>query len=137
MSSNRQRLLPAIVAVAASAMLCSSSPAIAETYGRLIVRDSATPTASFATPFSHVRPPKSFLLVVTEPNREPLNFRWSVRCVSSGSRESGGASGRASVASGHWVKRIEPRWIKHPVSCSGTIEGSAAASPVLVRVFAD
>jgi hypothetical protein len=137
MSSNRQRLLPAIVAVAASATLCSSSPAAAETYGRLIVRDSATPTASFATPFSHVRPPKSFLLVVTEPKREPLNFRWSVHCVSSGSKESGGASGRASVASGHWVKRIEPRWIKHPASCSGTIEGSAAASPVLVRVFAD
>jgi hypothetical protein len=137
MSSNRQRLLPTIAAITASAALCSASSATAETYGRLIVRHSATPTTSFATPFSHVRPPKSFLLVVTEPNREPLDFRWSVHCVGSKSKESGGASGRASVASGHWVKRIQPRWIKHPVSCSGTIEGSAAASPVLVRVFAD
>ncbi len=136
MSSNRQRLLPTIAAITASAALCSASPAAAETYGRLIVRHTATPTTAFAAPFSHVRPPKSFLLVVTEPNREQLDFRWSVHCVGSGSKESGGASGRASVASGHWVKRIQPRWIKHPVSCSGTIEGSAAASPVLVRVFA-
>jgi hypothetical protein len=137
MSSNRHGLLHAIAAVAAGVTLCSASPAAAETYGRLIVRDSATPSAPFATPFSHVRAPKSFLLVVTEPNREPLSFRWSVHCVGSGFKESGGASGRASVTSGHWLKRIEPRWIEHPVSCSGTIEGSAAASPVLVRVFAD
>jgi hypothetical protein len=137
MSSNRQRLLPAIAALIASAALCSASSAAAETYGRLIVRNSATPATSFAAPFSHVRPPRSFLLVVTEPNREQLDFRWSVHCVGSKPKESGGASGRASVASGHWVKRIEPRWIKHPVSCSGTIEGSAAASPVLVRVFVD
>ena len=137
MSSNRQRLLPAIAiaAITTSAAIC---PAIAasETYGRLIVRHSATPTTAVATTFSHGRPPRSFLLVVTEPNKEPLNFKWSVHCVGSGPKESGGASGRASVASGHWVKRIQPRWIKHPVSCSGTIEGAAAASPVLVRVFA-
>ncbi len=135
MSSNRQRLLRAIAALTVSAALYSV-PASAETYGRLLVRENATPTTAFATRFSHVRPPRSFLLVVTEPNREQLNFRWSVYCVGSGPKESGGASGRASVASGHWVKRIQPRWIKHPVSCSGTIEGSAAASPVLVRVFA-
>jgi hypothetical protein len=138
MSANRQRLLPAIAiaAVAASATISAAS-ATAETYGRLIVRHSATPTTAFATTFSHVRPPRSFLLVVTEPNREQLDFRWSVHCVGSGPKESGGASGRASVASGHWVKRIQPHWIKHPVSCSGTIEGSAAATPVLVRVFVD
>jgi hypothetical protein len=136
MSSNRQWLLPTIAAITVSAAFCPS-PAAAETYGRLIVRHSATPTETFAAPFSHVRPPRAFLLVVTEPNREQLNFRWSVHCVGSGPKESGGASGRASVASGHWVKRIQPSWIKHPVSCSGTIEGSAAASPVLVRVFAD
>lgn len=127
--------MPTIAAIAASAAFCSASPAAAETYGRLIVRHSATPTTAFATAFSHVRPPRSFLLVVTEPNRERLDFRWSVHCVGSGPKESGGASGRASVASGHWVKRIQPHWIKHPVSCSGTIEGSAGASPVLVRVF--
>jgi len=136
MSSNRQRLLSSIAVLTASAALCAST-AHAETYGRLIVRHSATPTAALDTRFAHVRPPGSFLLVVTESNREQLNFSWSVHCVGSGPKESGGASGRASVASGHWVKRIRPSWIKHPVSCSGTIEGSAGASPVLVRVFAD
>ncbi len=136
MSSNRQRLLPSIAVLATSAAL-SVSPATADTYGRLIVRHSATPAATFETSFAHVRPPRSFLLVVTEPNREQLDFRWSVHCVGSARNESGGASGHASVASGHWVKRIQPHWIKHPISCSGTIEGSAAASPVLVRVFAD
>ena len=136
MSSKRQRLLPTVTFLAASAALCST-PAAAQTYGRLIVRHNATPSAALETRFANVRPPDSFLLVVTEPSREQLNFSWSVRCVGSGPRESGGASGRASVASGHWVKRILPHWIKRPVSCSGTIDGSAAASPVLVRVFAD
>jgi hypothetical protein len=137
MSSNRQRLLPALAAITTSAALCSASSAAAENYGRLLVRDSAAPTTSFATAFSHVRPARSFLLVVTEPNTEPLDFKWSVHCVGSKPKESGGAFGRARVASGHWVKRIQPRWIKHPVSCSGRIEGAAAASPVLVRVFVD
>ena len=65
----------------------------------------------------------------------PLEFNWSVRCVGAAPKESGGATGRAIVSSGHWVKRIQPIWIKHPVSCSGAIEGSASTSPVLVRVF--
>jgi hypothetical protein len=136
MSSNRQWLPSSIAVLMASSALCSSTAA-ADTYGRLIVRHSAIPAASLETRFARVRPPRSFLLVVTEPNPEQLNFNWSLHCVGSGPKESGGASGRASVASGRWVKRIRPDWIKHPVSCSGTIEGSAAASPVLVRVFAD
>jgi hypothetical protein len=136
MSPNRQRLLSTIAVLLMSAALCASA-ASAETYGRLIVRHSATATGALETRFAHVRAPGSFLLVVTEPKREQLNFRWSVHCTGSQPSESGGASGRASVASGHWVKRVRPRWIKHPVSCSGTIEGSAGASPVLVRVFAD
>ncbi|MFI4991217.1 MAG: hypothetical protein ACHQHO_09945 [Solirubrobacterales bacterium] len=136
MSSNRQRLLPTFALLTAGAALWASA-AHAETYGRLIVRHNATPTAALETQFAHVRAPRSFLLVLTEPNREQLNFSWSVHCVGSRPNESGGASGRANVASGHWVKRIRPHWIKHPISCSGTIEGSAGASPVLVRVFAD
>lgn len=135
MSPTRQRLLPLIATFATVGALCPG-PAGAEGYGRLIARHSATPTGALDTSFDHVRPPRAFLLVVTEPKGEPLSFRWSVHCLGSGPRESGGASGRAIVSSGHWVKRIRPTWIKHPVSCSGTIVGSAAASPVLVRVFA-
>jgi hypothetical protein len=135
MSPNRQRLL-SVAVLLGSAALCVSV-ASAETYGRLIVRHDAAPSAALETRFAHVRAPGSFLLVVTEPKREQLNFRWSVHCTGSRPSESGGASGRASVASGRWVKRVRPHWIKHPVSCSGTIEGSAGASPVLVRVFAN
>jgi hypothetical protein len=136
MSSNRQRLLSSIAVLISGSALCSST-ASGETYGRLIVRHKAAPVASLETRFARVRPPRSFLLVVTEPGREQLNFNWSLHCVGSQPGERGGASGNASVASGRWVKRIRPDWIKHPVSCSGTIEGSAAASPVLVRVFAN
>ena len=134
MSSTRHRLLSSVAVLSASAALCSA-PAAARTYGRLIVRHSAAPAAPLDTRFGHVPPPRSFLLVVTEPNRYKLNISWSVRCLGSKPKESGGASGRASIASGHWLKRIRPDWIKHPVSCSGTIHGSAGASSVLVRVF--
>jgi hypothetical protein len=135
MSSKRQRLLPTI-AVSAVCLLPSVAPASAETYGRLVVRHAATPSGTLATHFAHARPPSAFLLVVTEPEQVPLEFSWSVHCVGTGPKESGGATGRATVANGHWVKRIKPTWIKHPVSCSGAIEGAAGTSPVLVRVFA-
>ncbi|HEX3911198.1 MAG TPA: hypothetical protein VHW67_10920 [Solirubrobacteraceae bacterium] len=109
--------------------------ASAETYGKLVVRHNALPAGALETQFSHVRPPRSFVLVVTEPTKEQLNFTWSLHCASSGRRESGGASGHASVAGGHWVKRIRADWIKHPASCSGSIVGIAPAGAVLVRVF--
>lgn len=136
MSPDRQRLLLVFAVSATVALVCSGS-AGAESYGRLVVRHNASPAGVLDTNFGPIRAPRSFLLVVTEPNKEPLNFRWSVHCLGSDPKESGGASGRATVSSGHWVKRIRPLWIKHPVSCSGTITGSAAASSVLVRVFVD
>lgn len=135
MSSKRQRLLPSIAICAAVLLPCAAS-ASAETYGRLVARHTALPSGTLATHFAHARVPSAFLLVVTEAQRVPLEFSWSVRCVGVTPKESGGATGRATVASGHWVKRIRPSWIKHPVSCSGTIEGAANTSPVLVRVFA-
>lgn len=125
----------------AFALLCLTSvllwPAVAsaDTYGRLIARHSALPASALSTPFSHVRPPKTFLLVVTEPTRSALSFNWSVHCVNSERKESGGASGAAVVSSGHWVKSIRANWIKHPVVCSGSVAGTAGSSPVLVRVF--
>jgi hypothetical protein len=125
--------------LAATSLACvtlGAASAAAETYGKLIVRHSAAPAATLETRFDRVRAASSFLLVVTEPVREPLSFTWSVRCDGANHRESGGASGRATIANGHWVKRISPDWIEHPATCSGSISGVAAGTPVLIRVFA-
>src|SRR5215475_8515746 len=98
MSPTRQRLLP-FLAIIATASVLSPVPAAAETYGRLIVRHNATPTGALDTNFGQVRAPRAFMLVVTEPKGETLSFNWSVHCVGSGPKESGGASGRAIVSS--------------------------------------
>jgi hypothetical protein len=127
--------LPAAAVVCAS--LSSACPAAASTYGQLIARNSALPSSTLSTQFDHVPAARSFLLVVTEPAKAQLRFTWSLHCISSNRRESGGASGAATVSSGHWVKQVRPNWIKHPAFCSGGISGFAASSPVLVRVFAD
>jgi hypothetical protein len=130
-----KRLIPlgvALVIVALSAANVSAS-----TYGRLVVRHSAAPGSMLETQFAGVRPPGSFLLVITEPAQTQLQFKWSVHCSNTARRESGGASGEATVTGGHWVKRVRANWIKHPANCSGSVVGSAASSPVLVRVFAD
>jgi hypothetical protein len=105
-------------------------------YGKLIVRNNALPASMLDAQFTHVKPPQSFLLVVTEPSKTVLRFKWSLHCYNSARRESGGANGEATVSSGHWVKRVRADWIKHPIYCTGSIAGSAASSPVLVRIFA-
>jgi hypothetical protein len=113
-------------AIGAAVLLAATLPpaVFATTYGKLIVRNNAMPASALDTQFSHVRPPRSFLLVVTEPSKTELQFKWSVRCASASHRESG-----------HWVKQVRATWIKHPAYCTGSIVGSAASSPVLVRVF--
>jgi hypothetical protein len=136
MSPNRQRPLVLIAASGVCVML-GSGFASAETYGKLIVRHSAAPASPLETRFTRVRAARSFLLVVTEPDREPLSFTWSVRCSGSTHGESGGISGRATIADGHWVKRVSTNLVKHPRSCSGSITGAAAGAPVLVRVYAN
>jgi hypothetical protein len=108
----------------------------ASTYGRVIARHLAPPAASLQTSFATMARPKAFLLVVTEPTHETLHFSWSIRCASASPRESGGATGSATVSSGHWVKRVPVVQITRATACAGSISGSAAASPVLVRVFA-
>lgn len=131
----RQRQLAPVAVPLLALALCQS--AAAGTYGRLIARHSAAASTTLETSFGQVRPPHSFLLVVTEPSKTPLHFTWSVHCSNSARKESGGASGEAVVASGRWVKRVSANWIKHPAACTGRVDGSAADSPVLVRVFAD
>jgi hypothetical protein len=108
----------------------------ANTYGRVIARHLAAPATSLQTSFAAVARPSAFLLVVTEPTHETLHFSWSIHCASASPRESGGATGAATVSSGHWVKRVRVAQITHATACAGSISGSAAASPVLVRVFA-
>jgi hypothetical protein len=126
----------ALIAIAVAALAAMTVPAAASTYGALVVRHDAAPSGTLTTGFAHVRPSRSFLLVVTEQDNTPLSFRWAIHCSSANGREDGGASGTATVADGHWVKRVGVTWIKHPASCSGRVEGSASSSPVLVRVFA-
>lgn len=134
-SAIRQRRLALIVLLLASAALSPAGVA-ASTYGKLVVRHVAGPAATLQTDFVHVRPARSFLLVVTEPSEVQLAFSWSVHCFNPAHRESGGAEGEATIASGHWVKRIRADWIKHPAYCTGRVTGTAGTSPVLVRVFA-
>jgi hypothetical protein len=133
-----ERSVRLVVLTAASAVaLAAAAHADAGTYGKLIARHQAAPSASLQTSFAGPPPPRAFLLVVTEPSGAPLDLSWSVRCVGHGPsrRESGGAAGAATVSGGRWVKRVATTWIEHPTSCVGSIAGSAAASPVLVRVF--
>jgi hypothetical protein len=126
------------IAMAGVALASGAVPATvgASTYGRVIARHLAPPAASLRTSFAGVARPKAFLLVVTEPTHETLHFTWSIRCASASPRESGGATGAATVSSGHWVKRVPVAQLEHATACAGSISGSAAASPVLVRVFA-
>ncbi len=109
---------------------------MAGTYGRLIVRGSALPASMIDTRFAHTTPARSFLLVVSQTGTSELQFKWSVHCFNPARRESGGASGEVAVTSGRWVKQVRANWIRHPTYCTGSIAGSAAGSPVLVRVFA-
>jgi hypothetical protein len=114
----------------------SAGTAAASIYGRLIVRNDALPAAVLDTHFQHVPPPRSFLLVVTEPRKSELQFKWSLRCYNNARRESGGASGEVTVSSDRWIKQVRANWIEHPAYCTGAVVGSAATSPVLVRVYA-
>lgn len=135
MSPIRRRLLRLIgVALLTGALLPAC--AAASTYGRLIVRTAAAPASMLDTQFARARPPQSFVLIVTEPTKTELQFKWSLRCYNAARKESGGASGEVTVTSGHWVKRVRANWTKHPAYCAGGIVGSAAGSPVLVRIFA-
>jgi hypothetical protein len=126
------------IAMAGAVLASGAVPASvgASTYGRVIARRLAPPAASLQTSFAGVARPNAFLLVVTEPTHETLHFTWSIHCAGGSPRESGGATGAATVSSGHWVKRVQVAQLEHATACAGSISGSAAGSPVLVRVFA-
>jgi hypothetical protein len=129
-------VLPLASIALSPAGAAASTGAATRTYGKLVVRHVARPAATLETDFVHVRPARSFLLVVTEPSEVPLAFSWSVHCFNPAHRESGGAEGEAEIASGHWVKRVRADWIAHPAYCTGSVTGTAGTNPVLVRVFA-
>jgi hypothetical protein len=129
-----QRAL-AIAGILSSAALWPPA-AGAVRYGTLVAHHAVEPASSLETTFAQVRPARIFWLVVTEPSTEQLNVTWSIRCFNSPRRESGGAMGKAIVTHGRWVKAVRANWIKHPALCSGTVAGSAAAAPALVRIYA-
>jgi hypothetical protein len=129
-----QRALP-IAAILSSAALWPAT-AGAVTYGTLVAHHAAEPAGSLETTFAQVRPARIFWLVVTEPSQKQLNITWSIHCINSPRRESGGATGKAIVTHGRWVKAVRANWIKHPAICSGAVAGSAAAAPALVRIYA-
>lgn len=132
----RQRRLALIAVPLVTAALWPAVSSAAENRGKLIARHAAGPSSTLETRFVRVRPTRSFVLVVTAPSEGQLEFSWSVHCFNPAHRERGGATGEATVANGHWVKRIRADWIKHPAYCSGSVEGATGSSPVLVRVFA-
>jgi hypothetical protein len=129
-----RRALP--IAAILSTLALWPTTAAAGSYGTLVADHAAEPASSLETIFDQVRPARIFWLVVTEPSREQLSVTWSVRCSSSAGRESGGATGRAIVTHGRWVKAVRANWIKHPALCSGTVTGSATGGPALVRIYA-
>jgi hypothetical protein len=88
----RQRQLAPVALALLAAALCPAA-ALAETYGTLVARHRAAATGTLETRFDRVRAPRSFLLVVSEPSKTPLKFRWSVHCSNAARKESGGASG--------------------------------------------
>jgi hypothetical protein len=126
----------ATIGVGLVALALSTGTAAASIYGRLIVRNDALPAAMLDTHFTHVQPPRSFLLVVTGVRKTELQLKWSLHCYNNARRESGGASGEATVTSDRWVKQVRANWIKHPAFCTGGVVGSTASSPVLVRIYA-
>lgn len=126
----------ALIALCVAIFAATAAPAEADTYGALIARHDTSPSTPLATSFVRVRPRGSFLLVITQQSRAALRFRWSIHCAGARQDEAGGASGAASISSVRWVKRVRVDWINHPMSCSGTVEGLASSSPVLVRVYA-
>jgi hypothetical protein len=135
-SSAIRQLRVALIVVLLAGVALSPAGAAASTYGKLVVQHAARPAATLQTDFVRVRPARSFLLVVTAPSEVQLAFSWSVHCFNPAHRESGGAEGEATIASGHWVKRVRANWIRHPAYCTGSVTGTAGTSPVLVRVFA-
>jgi hypothetical protein len=124
------------IGAALGATLATPLDAGASTYGVLLARQAVKPDASLEAGFAQAKPAGAFVLVVSEPSPARLKLTWSLRCASASNRERGGATGAATVSAEHWVKRVRADWIKHPAACTGAITGSAATSPVLVRVFA-
>lgn len=133
--SIRRRKLELSAILLALTAPCSAAAATAG-YGQLIAGGAAgTPGAGVAD-FHHVRPPQQFWLVLTGSAQAQIRVSWSISCFNPAHRAHGGAAGQATVAHGHWVKRVRADWIANPAFCSGTVRGSAGGSRVLIHVYA-
>jgi hypothetical protein len=125
------------VALLSFAVACPAALGAQGEYGKLIAQGKlgagGTPKASF----HGVRPARVFWLVVTNPAGPSLGVTWSVSCSDPAHKASGGATGEATIAHGHWAKRVRADWIKHPSYCSGRVEGLTGSGPLKIRVFAE
>lgn len=133
--SIRRRKLGLSAILVALTVACPATAAGAG-YGRLIADGAAAAPGAGEASFHHVRPPRQFWLVLTDPAQAQIRVSWSINCFNPAHRAHGGAAGQATVARGRWVKRVRADWIAKPAFCSGTVRGSAGASPVQIHVYA-
>lgn len=103
--------------------------------GELIAVSRGADVSTAAVGFHRSPPPGAFRLEATDRVGVRLNINWSITCVSPGGRQRGGASGRATLARGRWVKRVSANWIRRPSACAGSVRASAAGGPVRIRVY--
>ncbi len=126
-----------LVTVLAIAVACPAALAAHRDYGKPIAQGrlgvDGTPKASF----HGVRPAPSFWLVVANPAGASLGISWSVSCSDPTHKANGGATGEATIAPGHWAKRVRADWIKHPAYCSGKVEGLIGSGPLRIHIYAE
>jgi hypothetical protein len=113
------------------------APAATTSYGELIATSRSAGVSGARADFHLVPEPRVFWLLVTGPPEMQLSIRWSITCSNPARGERGGASGKATLARGRWVKRIPAGWVTRPASCSGVVRASAERAPVQVRAYAN
>ena len=114
-----------------------ATPAAAGKYGELIATSKSGAASTAEADFHLVSAPRVFWLVVTGPAEMQLSISWTITCSNPARGERGGASGKATLGRGRWVKRIRANWITRPTSCSGVVRGSAERVPVQIRAYAN
>jgi hypothetical protein len=133
-SQRRRSLASGTIALLASASLLASvapgASAASTGQGKQIAQGGIVNSTTARAHFHNVRPARSFLLTLTAPLATEVNVVWTITCYSQTRKTSGGATGLATVTSGHWSKLVRANWIKNPASCSGSVVGSdESASP--------
>jgi hypothetical protein len=125
------------IALLSLAVACPAAIGARSEYGKLVAQGKLDATGTPKASFHGVRPARVFWLVVTNPAGPSLGVTWSVSCSNPAHKASGGATGEATIAHGHWAKRVRADWIKHPSYCSGRVEGLTDSGSLKIRVYAE